>query len=102
MTSSGTASRVAAVASASLLATLAGLTARCSWHQRRIERSWLTDIAPRLDSIGEVDQLTIFRPSSACRPARISRASQACRTSSRPAPQDYCLTPGSTLGVYLD
>jgi 7,8-dihydropterin-6-yl-methyl-4-(beta-D-ribofuranosyl)aminobenzene 5'-phosphate synthase len=59
MTSSGTASRAAAVAGASLLATLAGLTARYSWHRRRIERSWLKDIAPRLDSIGEVDQLTI-------------------------------------------
>lgn len=59
MTSSGTASRVAAVAGGGLLMTLAGLTARYSWHQKRIERSWLTDIAPRLDSIGEVDQLSI-------------------------------------------
>ena len=42
-----------------LLVTLAGLSARYSWHQKRIERSWLTDIEPRLDSIGEVDQLSI-------------------------------------------
>src|SRR6476646_8701115 len=59
MTSSGTAPRVAAVAGGGLLAALAGLIARYSWHQQRIERTWLKDIAPRLDPIGEVDQLTI-------------------------------------------
>jgi hypothetical protein len=59
MTWSGTASRVAAVAGGGLLATLAGLTARYSWHQKRIERSRLTDIAPRLDSIDKVDELSI-------------------------------------------
>jgi metallo-beta-lactamase superfamily protein len=59
MTWSATASRVAAVAGGGLLATLAGLAARYSSHQKRIERSWLTDIAPRLDSIGEVDILSI-------------------------------------------
>ena len=59
MTWSGTASRVAAVAGGGLLATLGGLAARYSWHQRRIERDWLADIAPRLDSIGEVDELSI-------------------------------------------
>ena len=59
MTWSETASRVAAVAGTGLVAVLGGLAARYSWHQRRIERSWLTDIAPRLESIGEVDQLSI-------------------------------------------
>ena len=59
MTSSGTASRLAAVAGGGLLATLVGLAARYSWNHRRIEHSWLKDIAPRLDPIGEVDRLTI-------------------------------------------
>ena len=59
MTLNETTSRVAALAGGGVLVTLAGLAARYSWHQKRVERSWLTDIAPRLDSIGEVDQLSI-------------------------------------------
>jgi hypothetical protein len=57
--SGGKGPRIAAAAASGLLATLAGLAARYSWHQRRIERSWLTDIAPRLNSIDEVDELSI-------------------------------------------
>ena len=56
----GAASRVAAVAGGGPAATLGGVAARYRWHQTRIERSWLTDIAPRLGSIGEVDQLSII------------------------------------------
>ncbi len=59
MTWSATASRAATVAGSGLLAVLGGLAARYSWHQRRIERDWLVDIAPRLDSIGDVDELSI-------------------------------------------
>src|SRR5579864_2626411 len=59
MTSSETASRVAALAGGGLLAAFGGLAARYRWHQKHIERAWLSDIAPRLDSIGEVDQLSI-------------------------------------------
>jgi 7,8-dihydropterin-6-yl-methyl-4-(beta-D-ribofuranosyl)aminobenzene 5'-phosphate synthase len=50
---------MAAVAAGGLLAALGGLAARYSWHQRRIERAWLAEIAPRLDPIGEVDELSI-------------------------------------------
>jgi 7,8-dihydropterin-6-yl-methyl-4-(beta-D-ribofuranosyl)aminobenzene 5'-phosphate synthase len=56
---SGTASRVSAVAGGGLVAMLGALAARYSWHQKRIEHEWLVDIAPRLDSIGEVDELSI-------------------------------------------
>src|SRR5579864_50639 len=60
MTWSGTASRVSAVAGGGLLAVLGGLASRYSWHQQRIERDWLAQIAPRLESIGEVDEVSIL------------------------------------------
>jgi hypothetical protein len=60
MTSGGTASRLAAFAAGGLLATLGALAARYSCHQKRIEHRWLREIAPRLDSIGEVDDLSII------------------------------------------
>jgi 7,8-dihydropterin-6-yl-methyl-4-(beta-D-ribofuranosyl)aminobenzene 5'-phosphate synthase len=56
---SGTASRAGAVVGSGLLAMLGGLAARYTWHQRRIERDWLVDVAPRLETIGEVDELSI-------------------------------------------
>jgi 7,8-dihydropterin-6-yl-methyl-4-(beta-D-ribofuranosyl)aminobenzene 5'-phosphate synthase len=59
MTWSAAASRVAAVAGSGLVAALGALAARYSWQQRRIDRDWLADIGPKLESIGEVDELSI-------------------------------------------
>jgi 7,8-dihydropterin-6-yl-methyl-4-(beta-D-ribofuranosyl)aminobenzene 5'-phosphate synthase len=48
-----------AVAGGAVLATVGGLAARYATQQRQIERSWLTEAAPKLTAIGEVDQLSI-------------------------------------------
>jgi 7,8-dihydropterin-6-yl-methyl-4-(beta-D-ribofuranosyl)aminobenzene 5'-phosphate synthase len=48
-----------AVAAGGLLATVVGLAARYARHQRQIEQTSLTEVSTRLDSIGEVDQLSI-------------------------------------------
>ncbi len=48
-----------AIAGGALLAAFGGLAARYISQRIRIERSWLTDTAPTLTSIGEVDQLSI-------------------------------------------
>ncbi len=48
-----------AIAGGALLAAFGGLAARYTSQRSRIERSWLTDTAPKLTSIGEGDQLWI-------------------------------------------
>ena len=49
-----------AIAGAALVAAVGGLAARYASQRSRIERSWLTAVAPKLSSIGEVDQLSIL------------------------------------------
>jgi hypothetical protein len=49
-----------AFASGSVLAVVGGLAARYASERNRIERSWVTEVAPKLTSIGEVDQLSII------------------------------------------
>ncbi len=48
-----------AIAGGALIAAVGGLAARYTSQRSRIEPSWLTDTAPTLTSIGEVDQLSI-------------------------------------------
>jgi len=47
-------------AAGAVLAAIAGLAARYGVQQRRVERSWLRDVEPKLTSIGEVDQVSIL------------------------------------------
>jgi 7,8-dihydropterin-6-yl-methyl-4-(beta-D-ribofuranosyl)aminobenzene 5'-phosphate synthase len=49
-----------AIAGAAVLAAIGGLAARYAAQRNRIERSWLTTVAPKLAPIGEVDQLSIL------------------------------------------
>lgn len=50
-------SRVVGAGSA---AALAGLAARYSTGRARAQRSWLTQVAPRLSNLGEVDEVTVL------------------------------------------
>ena len=59
MTRFNTLSRAGAATAGGLLATLGGLAARYAWHQRRIDRAWLSQTATSLDSLGEVDHVSI-------------------------------------------
>jgi 7,8-dihydropterin-6-yl-methyl-4-(beta-D-ribofuranosyl)aminobenzene 5'-phosphate synthase len=43
-----------------VVAAVGGLAARYASQRSRIEHSWLTDVAPKLTSIGEVDRLSIL------------------------------------------
>jgi 7,8-dihydropterin-6-yl-methyl-4-(beta-D-ribofuranosyl)aminobenzene 5'-phosphate synthase len=49
-----------AVAAGALVAAVAGFVARYTTQRSRVERSWLSQVEPKLTSIGEVDQLSIL------------------------------------------
>ena len=49
-----------AIGGGAVVAAVGGLAARYAGQRSRIERSWLTEVAPKLTSIGEVDQLSIL------------------------------------------
>lgn len=49
-----------AVAAGAVAAAVAGLAARYTVQQHRVERSWLRQVEPKLTSIGEVDELSIL------------------------------------------
>jgi 7,8-dihydropterin-6-yl-methyl-4-(beta-D-ribofuranosyl)aminobenzene 5'-phosphate synthase len=49
-----------ALASGGALIAVGGLAARYISARSRIERSWLAEVAPKLTSIGEVDQLSVM------------------------------------------
>jgi 7,8-dihydropterin-6-yl-methyl-4-(beta-D-ribofuranosyl)aminobenzene 5'-phosphate synthase len=49
-----------AIAGAAVVAAIGGLAARYASQRSQIERSWLTSVAPKLASIGEVDELSIL------------------------------------------